>query len=387
MIKKNVLLVANTASMIKLFNMRNIRILTNLGCKVVVATNFSQPGTISQAEAESLQNDLKELHVDFYQIDFKRGLGSFRSNHHCFLQLCSVIEEEEINFIHTHAPLSSVIARLAAHKMGIKCMYTSHGFQFYSHAPLKNWLLYYPVEYWLSRYTDAIITINSDDYRFATKMKSEHVFYIHGVGTDVIGAHQLLRTKGPQIRVKTRNKFGLQSDDFMLLSIGELTKRKNHETVIRALAELNDHHIKYFIAGIGPEKQHLLTLIRQLGLQEQVKLLGFQHNVTDLYLAADLNCFISIREGLGMGGLEGVTLGLYILATSYTGSKDYVSVPQTGILINHPMNVNEVSNGIRTARDDHRVAHPDYGFLEYFDFRNIDLQMIKIYIRELSAIN
>ncbi len=63
------------------------------------------------------------------------------------------------------------IGRLAAKKLWkehkLKVIYTAHGFHFYKGAPILNWLLYYPIEKWLSHYTDILVTINEEDYEKA----------------------------------------------------------------------------------------------------------------------------------------------------------------------------------------------------------------------------
>ena len=51
----------------------------------------------------------------------------------------------------------------------VKVFYTAHGFHFYKGAPLLNWIIYYPIEKWLSNYTDVLITINKEDYALAQK--------------------------------------------------------------------------------------------------------------------------------------------------------------------------------------------------------------------------
>ena len=87
-----------------------------------------------------------------------------------------------------------------------------------------------------------------------------------------------------------------------------------------------------------------------------------------------------------MGGLEGVNLGLYILATKYTGAKDYVTSTKTGILLNHPTNVNEVASAIARVVNQRLVAVPDYQFLKSFDYKNVNQEMQKIYQQELAKL-
>lgn len=381
---KNVLIVTNTASMIKLFNMRNIKILQELGYKVFVATNFSNPGTISLKANEELKVQLKKMGVPFFNVEFDRKLGNLRTNYHSLKQLRSIIRENSIDIIHTHAPLSSVISRIAAHKENIKCIYTSHGFQFFHGGPLKNWFLFYPVERYLARYTDAIITINRDDYAQAKSFSTKHVYYIPGVGTNILKMKKYKEEKGEVVRLKKRRLLGIENNDFMVLSVGELSKRKNHLTVLRAIAKLKNPKIKYVIAGIGPEKSELLDEAQKLGIGDQLKLLGFQDNVKDLYLAADLNAFLSLREGLGMGGLEGVALGLYIIGSRNTGIKDYIFNRNMGLLINAPKNINEVLKAIDYVYKNKIIAKSDYRSLAKFDISNVDKLMKDIYQKELD---
>ncbi len=379
---RRILIVANTASMIKLFNMRNIAILQKMGFTVYVAANFTVPGTISQSEAHKFELQLKEKGIHYFDIAFHRGVGNPVANHHAFKQLCQIVDKYGITAIHTHAPLSSIISRRVAKVKNIKCIYTSHGFQFFPGGPLKNWLLFYPLEWYYAHWTDALITINSDDYKTAKRMAAKHVYYIPGVGSSVSDSLALPERISKEARRCKRQELGVKNDDFMVLSVGELSKRKNHVTVLKAIAKLKDPHIKYYVAGIGPEREYLLNTAKELGIAQQFHLLGFQTDLCNLYLAADLNAFISLREGLGMGGLDGVALGLFILASANTGAKDYVD-SQTGILIKKPLDEDEVASAIKLVIDKGLKGCPDKDKLMQYDVSHIDKLMNKIYHQEL----
>ena len=68
----------------------------------------------------------------------------------------------------------------------VKVIYTAHGFHFFEGAPLKNWLTYYPVEKWLSGYTDLLITMNSEDYEHAKKkFQAKAGRFVNGVGVNL----------------------------------------------------------------------------------------------------------------------------------------------------------------------------------------------------------
>lgn len=88
-------------------------------------------------------------------------------------QLKKILKDGQYNIIHCHTPMGGVLGRLASRKLRkqgkIKVIYTAHGFHFYKGAPLINWILYYPIEKLLARYTDIIVTINEEDFQRAKK--------------------------------------------------------------------------------------------------------------------------------------------------------------------------------------------------------------------------
>ena len=97
----------------------------------------------------------------FFDIPFQRE-PFHRDNIQCYKKLKTIIDEGDFSIVHCHTPVGGVLGRLAARKArknGVHVMYTAHGFHFYNGAPLKNWILFYPIEKICSYFTDAIITI------------------------------------------------------------------------------------------------------------------------------------------------------------------------------------------------------------------------------------
>lgn len=162
--KKRILMLATTASMIEQFNIHNINILQALGAEVHVGTNFMNPGTITKDKSDQLVEKLNDMGVVCHQIDFMRGIGTHKSNKKALKQVCHVIRDEKITGIHAHSPLGGIIGRRAAHKMHVKIIYTAHGFQFFKGGPIRDWLIFFPIEWFYAHWTNALITINTDDY-------------------------------------------------------------------------------------------------------------------------------------------------------------------------------------------------------------------------------
>lgn len=155
--------------------------------------------------------------------------------------LKKIIDGEHWDIIWTNEPVMGVMTRLAARsarRHGTKVVYMVHGFHFYKGAPKKNWLLYYPVEKYCSRLCDMIITINEEDYRMAKTFHAGRVEKIPGVGVNLDRF-----APNEKVRKEWREKLGLAEDDIALLTVGELHKGKNQQTVIRAMQQMNNSHI------------------------------------------------------------------------------------------------------------------------------------------------
>ena len=155
------------------------------------------------------------------------------------LHIKKIVEENHYDIVHCHTPVAAACTRIAcstARKKGTKVIYTAHGFHFYTGAPLKNWILYYPVEKICSYWTDIIITINTEDYERAKKnFSAANIKYVPGVGIDVE------KFENTTIDVeKKRRQIGIPADAFCLLSVGELNNNKNHQIVIKALANIKE---------------------------------------------------------------------------------------------------------------------------------------------------
>lgn len=270
-----------------------------------------------------------ELGCDFFQIDFSRSPLS-KNNIVAYSQLKKVVENGNYDIVHCHTPNASVITRLVCRKFrkksGLRVFYTAHGFHFFRGAPLRNWLIFYPVEKFCSRLTDKLITINQEDYELAKRrFKAKNVFYIPGVGID------LSKFENIQVdRNAKRKEIGVPEDAFLLFSAGELNKNKNHWVVIEALAKLKDYNIHYAVAGSGEKRDELLQLAEARGVSEQVHLLGYRNDVAELNHSADVFCFPSLREGLGLAALEAMACGLPLITSNVHGINDYSTDGVTG---------------------------------------------------------
>ena len=270
----------------------------------------------------------------YFDVPFERFPLS-PSNATSYRELKKIIDAGDYDIIHCHTPVSAMITRLAAlgaRKRGTKVIYTAHGFHFFKGAPLINWLLYFPVEWALARFTDALITINKEDYARAQKFAAKRVYYVPGVGIDTKKFAVDEETKRAK-REKIRTELGIPDTATVLLSVGEVNENKNHRVVIEALAKLKAADVHYIICGRGELEESHKALAKQLGLKGRVHLTGYRNDVADFYQAADIFAFPSLREGLPVAVMEAMASGLPVICNNIRGCSELVENCVNGIKV------------------------------------------------------
>lgn len=242
-------------------------------------------------------------------------------------RLRALIDENDYALIHCNTPVGGMLGRLCARgarKKGARVVYTAHGFHFFTGAPLKNWLLFYPAERFLSRFTDLLITINGEDYARAQRFHAHSAVMINGVGVD------LSRFDMPVDRAAVRASLGLDMDTPVVITVGEHIPRKNHETVLRAMALVPDAVTLF--CGVGERQPELEALATELGISDRVRFLGFRRDVVELLAASDVFFFPSLQEGLPVSQMEAMAAGLPCVVSDVRGNRDLIRPGEGGTL-------------------------------------------------------
>ena len=200
---KKVLFTATVDSHILQFHIPYLKWFKEQGYEVHVATN----------------GDEKIEYCDVkHKIPFERSPIKI-NNIKAIFKLKKIIENEKFDILHCHTPMGSVVTRLAAKnarkKYKTKIIYTAHGFHFFKGAPLLNWIIFYPVEKYLSKFTDCLITINKEDYNLAKrKFKSKRIEFVNGVGVD---KSKFDFKMSDTEKHELRQSLGLKDDEFVII--------------------------------------------------------------------------------------------------------------------------------------------------------------------------
>lgn len=310
--------------------------------------DFTIANNMSMAEEGHFEEVCKQYEIKMVHIDFDRNPLSIK-NVKARKQLLKLMQNEKYDIMHCNTPTGGLIGRICAAQMKTpQVIYMAHGFHFWKGAPIKNWLCYYPVERYLAHFSDRIITINQEDYNLAKGFKYKKggcVAYVPGVGIEI---EKYKFSMSQAQRHKIRTEMGIPDDAFLIISVGELNKNKNHSAVIRALSKLENKKIHYCIAGEGDYRHRLEMLAMKLNVADRVHLLGYRRDVPVLCKSSDVFCLPSLREGLPVSLMEAMASGLPCVASKIRGNIDLL---ENSELIFQANDVTALCDVLRKAMD------------------------------------
>ena len=320
---KKVLFVATVTKHINTFHIPYLKLFQEKEYEVHVASNGDK----------KIEYCDKHFNLQFERSPFKL------SNIKVYKELKRIIDENKYEIIHCHTPVGGVLTRLAARKArkkyGTRVIYTAHGFHFYKGASLLNWLLFYPVEWYLAKYTDTLITINKEDYERAKKKfgkRCKDIQYVPGVGIDT-EKFQIKLTE--EEKDNLRKEIGITKDNFILTCVGRLDKNKNQGFLIKCMEQLvkDNPNIHLLLAGRDELNGRYQTLAKSLKLENNVHFLGNRDDVPKLLKITDIVVSASRREGLPVNIIEAFAAGIPVVALKCRGIDDVIKNSLNGCII------------------------------------------------------
>lgn len=333
---KKVLFSATVDSHILHFHLPYLKMFKEKGYEVHVATNTDD--TIPFCDVK-------------HKVSFERS--PFKINNlKAIKQMKKILLDNNFDIVHTHTPMGSVVTRLAykkvRNKVNTRMIYTAHGFHFYKGAPLLNWVLFYPVEKYLSKYTDTLITINKEDYCLAKKKfkKCKNVEYVPGVGID---EEKFNFTMTKKEKLELRKSLGLKESDFVMIYPAEISKRKRHIWLINALESLlnKNRNMHLLLPGSDSLNGEAHRLVVKLKLTKQIHFLGYRTDIPKLLKISDLAISSAKQEGLPVNIMEAMYVGLPIVASDCRGNRDLVKDGINGSLVD----INDSINFSRNVKN------------------------------------
>ena len=338
-----VLVVATSEVHLNIFHVPYLALLAKMGATVDVAVEVRRNQAVPHVRK-------------IYNLPFKRTLASFQLIK-AFFGLKRLILAGGYDMVHCHTPIPAALTRIAARslfKKGLVVMYTAHGFHFYKGAPWYQYQLFFWTERLLARWTNVLITINSEDYQTAkTHFPIRNIYHMKGIGVDTSRFQQATSGAGAKIR----QELSFDQDDQVLVYVANMIRRKNHRFLLLAFSKLIKTHprAKLLLVGSGELMHELKLYSESLQIDPFVRFVGFRSDVPDLLASSDIAVSTSRHEGLGLALAEAMWAGLPVVATQDRGHRELVNHGVTGYLFEQS-NQEDLLISLRTLLDNRKLA-------------------------------
>lgn len=364
---KKVLYVTTVSRTINAFLIPHINMLLDNGYEVHCACSIDKP----------VDKELQRRGVKIFEVPFSRnplGIGNIKA----FIKLEELQRINDYDIVHVHTPIAAIYGRLLKLNFpSLRIIYTAHGYHFLKGGSKLRWILYYPIEKIMAKFTDVTININKEDYEITKeKLKHKKCYLLNGVGLD-LDKYKKLSSKEIQ---EKRKEFGIKDKDFVVLMIAEINKNKNHIQLINAMDILKDKYpnIKVLCIGDGTLKESLEKQIILRNLQNNIFMLGYRLDVNKLINISDIGILLSRREGLPRNIMEFMACGRKVIATDIRGCRDLICDETIGTLVN----VDDYESTAKAIEKYYILNDKSFEVSEEirkYDIESINSELLKIY--------
>lgn len=364
---KKVLYVTTVSRTINAFLIPHINMLLDNGYEVHCACSIDKP----------VDKELQRRGVKIFEVPFSRnplGIGNIKA----FIKLEELQRINDYDIVHVHTPIAAIYGRLLKLNFpSLRIIYTAHGYHFLKGGSKLGWIIYYPIEKIMAKFTDVTININKEDYEITKeKLKPKKCYLLNGVGLD-LDKYKKLSSK--EIQGK-RKEFGIKDKDFVVLMIAEINKNKNHIQLINAMDILKDKYpnIKVLCIGDGTLKESLEKQIILRNLQNNIFMLGYRLDVNKLINISDIGILLSRREGLPRNIMEFMACGRKVIATDIRGCRDLICDETIGTLVN----VDDYESTAKAIEKYYILNNKSFEVskeIRKYDIESINSELLKIY--------
>lgn len=364
---KKVLYVTTVSRTINAFLIPHINMLLDNGYEVHCACSIDKP----------VDKELQRKGVKIFEVPFSRnplGIGNIKA----FIKLEELQRINNYDIVHVHTPIAAIYGRLLKLSFpNLRTIYTAHGYHFLKGGSKLGWLLYYPIEKIMAKFTDVIININKEDYEITKeKLRPKKCYLLNGVGLDLSKYKKLSVTE----IIEKKKELGIKDNDFVVLMIAELNKNKNHIQLINAMEILIDKYpnIKVLCIGDGGLRENLKQKITTKNLQNNIFMLGYRCDVNKLINISNIGIMLSHREGLPRNIMEFMACGRKMIATSIRGCRDLICNDNVGTLVN----VGDYKETARAIEKYYILNDKSFEVsceIKKYDINNVNIELLKIY--------
>lgn len=234
------------------------------------------------------------------------------------------LRANEFDIVHTHSTEAGIIGRYAAAiARSPSVVHTIHGVPFADDRSrvLERFLLH--SERLAARFTDVMVAnadaITEDYLARGIGHRSQYETVYSGIDIDEID--------------RSTPAEDIDGTGTRVLMVGRLASGKGHEDLVEAICLLEQRELSVYLAGEGPLREQIQSIIHDRGLSDTVTMLGYRDDIGSVMAACDLLALPSYREGTPRVITEAMASGLPVIATEIAGIPEQIVDGENGFLL------------------------------------------------------
>jgi len=266
-----------------------------------------------------LTNRLKKLNVKITCVPSLKREISPVNDLKCYKKLRELLKTLNPDIVISHSSKAGILTRLACKRVGVRNIFTVHGWSFTPGIKGIKRYVYLAVEKIMGKFTDHLIAVSEFDLGLALKNKivtDSKIKVIYNGSPDLLGKDA--KPSSSVINILMTARFSFQKD---------------HMTLFKAIQILKNEAVHVDLVGSGPLYAKFVGLSKEMNIDHLISFHGESNDIPSFLNKADIFVLSSQFEGLPLSICEAMSVGIPVLASDVGGVSEMVKDDYNGYLI------------------------------------------------------
>ena len=237
-----------------------------------------------------------------------------------FREIRALLKELRPDLVAVHSSKAGILGRLASKSLGLPVLLTAHGWNFTPGIPPFQAAVYRQIERLAGPFASKIITVSEFDRQLA-------------ISAGIAAGNRIVAVYNGMPDVPRHLRANAGATPPRLVMVARFGPQKDHSTLLRALAGLQEYAWTIDLVGDGPLLAQMKSYAAALGISERVRFLGQRLDVEQILAGSQVSLLTTNWEGFPLSILESMRAGLPVIASAVGGIGEAIEDGETGYLV------------------------------------------------------